>query len=73
MTFGGGFDFESRDPAYAARPKGLSDYARAHGVAPGGYSLLASRGAAAKADNTRGAPTTFGVMPSSAPGGAKRT
>lgn len=63
MTFGSGFDFESRDPAYAARYKKLSDYARSKGVALGAYSLLASRGAATKADNTRGAPTAFGVMP----------
>lgn len=62
MTFGSGFNYESRDPAYQARMKELADYARAKGIALGGYSLLASRGAGTPADNTVG-PTAFGVMP----------
>ena len=41
----------------------MSDYARLKGVALGGYSLLASRGAATPADNTQGEPARFGVMP----------
>lgn len=63
LTFGSGFNFESADPAYQARIKQLADYARAKGVALGGYSLLASRGAATAADNTQGVPARFGVMP----------
>jgi hypothetical protein len=49
MTFGSGFNIESKDPAYLDRMKGLGDYARARGIALGGYSLLASRGG--KAEN----------------------
>ncbi len=63
LSFGSGFDFESRDAAYQATIKELADYARARGVALGGYSLLASRGAATAADNTQGVPARFGVMP----------
>lgn len=43
LSFGSGFDFESRDPAYAATMKELVDYAHARGVELGGYTLLASR------------------------------
>ena len=42
MTFGSGFDFESRDPKYQEDVKELADYARSKGIALGGYSLLAS-------------------------------
>ncbi|MBI5833242.1 MAG: hypothetical protein HZB16_13175 [Armatimonadetes bacterium] len=63
LTFGSGFDFENRDPKYQQQIKELADYAAAKGVALGGYSLLASRGAGTAADNTQGAPTAFGVMP----------
>jgi hypothetical protein len=63
MSFGSGFNFESRDPAYLAPYKSLADYGKAKGIVLGGYSLLASRGAAARADNTQGQPTAFGVMP----------
>jgi hypothetical protein len=63
MTFGSGFDFESRDEKYQSRIKELADYARSKGIALGGYSLLASRGAATEADNTQGSPARFGVMP----------
>lgn len=63
MTFGSGFDFESRDPAYQRTIKELADYAHSKGVALGGYSLLASRGAADKADNTQGSPARYGTMP----------
>ena len=63
MTFGSGFDFESRDPKYQEDVKELADYARSKGIALGGYSLLASRGAATAADNTQGSPARFGVMP----------
>src|SRR5208283_3174965 len=63
LTFGSGFNFESRDPKYQAHIKDLADYARSKGIALGGYSLLASRGAATNADNTQGSPPRFGVMP----------
>jgi hypothetical protein len=62
MTFGSGFDFEKRDKGYQASIKELADYASAKNIALGGYSLLASRGAATTNDNTIG-PTAFGVMP----------
>lgn len=63
LTFGSGFNFESRDPDYQARLKELADYGRSKGIALGGYSLLASRGAATAADDTQGVPARFGVMP----------
>jgi hypothetical protein len=63
MSFGSGFNFESRDPAYIARYKELAEYGKSKGIVLGGYSLLASRGAATAADNTQGQPTAFGVMP----------
>jgi hypothetical protein len=63
LSFGSGFNFESHDPNYQAQIKELADYARSKGIALGGYSLLASRGAADKADNTQGVPARFGVMP----------
>lgn len=63
MTFGSGFDFESRDPQYQARLKELADYANSKGIALGGYSLCASRGAATPADNVQGGKPTFGVAP----------
>ncbi len=63
MSFGSGFNFESRDAGYQQRYKVLADYARSKGIALGAYSLLASRGAATGADNTQGSPARFGVMP----------
>jgi hypothetical protein len=63
LTFGSGFDFESRDPQYQQQIRELADYARGKSIALGGYSLLASRGAANPTDNTQGAPPRFGVMP----------
>lgn len=63
MSFGSGFNFESRDTNYQARIKALADYARGKHIALGAYSLLASRGAGNKADNTQGVPARFGVMP----------
>jgi hypothetical protein len=63
MSFGSGFNYESTDPNYLARYKELADYGKVKGVALGGYSLLASRGAATAADNTQGQPPQYGVMP----------
>jgi hypothetical protein len=62
LTFGSGFNFESRDPKYQAGIKELADYARSRGIVLGGYSLCASRAAGTPADNTVG-PATFEVMP----------
>ena len=63
LSFGSGFNFESRDPAYQNGFKELADYGRSKGVALGGYSLLASRGAAKPGDNTQDSPARYGVMP----------
>ena len=63
MTFGSGFNFESRDTNYIARYKALADYGRTKGVALGGYSLLASRGAGTASENTQGVKAKYGVMP----------
>jgi hypothetical protein len=62
LTFGSGFDFESRDQKYQAQLKELADYAKSKGIVLGGYSLCASRAAGTPADNTVG-PTAFGVAP----------
>jgi hypothetical protein len=43
MTFGSGINMENESPPYLAGIKSLADYARAKGIALGGYSLLASR------------------------------
>jgi hypothetical protein len=63
MSFGSGFNFESRDKAYWDRYKELADYGRSKGIALGAYSLLASRGAGDPKDNTKGSPARYGVMP----------
>lgn len=48
MTFGSGFQIENDSASYLQRMKELSDYAAGKGIAIGGYSLLASRGAKEK-------------------------
>jgi hypothetical protein len=63
MSFGSGFNFESRDKTYWDRYKELADYGRSKGIALGAYSLLASRGAGNPKDNTQGSPARYGVMP----------
>jgi hypothetical protein len=63
MSFGSGFNYESRDKAYWDRYKELADYGRSKGIALGAYSLLASRGAGDPKDNTKGSPARYGVMP----------
>ncbi len=63
MSFGSGFNFENRDPNYIQKYKDLADQAKSKGIALGGYSLLASRGAATAADNTQGQPAMYGTMP----------
>ncbi|HEX3997818.1 MAG TPA: hypothetical protein VHX65_04650 [Pirellulales bacterium] len=62
MSFGSGFNLESRDRKYWAVYKRLADEGRAKGVALGGYSLLASRGAGDPKDNATG-PCVYGTMP----------
>ncbi|MGO8929372.1 MAG: hypothetical protein ACLQU3_21105 [Limisphaerales bacterium] len=62
LTFGSGFDFESRDQKYQAQIKELADYGKAKGIVLGGYSLCSSRPAGTPADNTVGT-NAFGVAP----------
>jgi len=45
MTFGSGFKIENDSLHYLAMMRNLNDYASKKGIALGGYSLLASRGA----------------------------
>jgi hypothetical protein len=63
LTFGSGFDFESRDTNYQAGIKKLADYARARGIVLGGYSLCSSRPAGTPADNVVNEHPEFGVAP----------
>ena len=46
LSFGSGYDPESRDSHYQQTMKELVQYAKAKGIVLGGYSLLASRGGA---------------------------
>jgi hypothetical protein len=62
MTFGSGFDIENETPAYRMQMKALADYAHSKGIALGGYSLLASRGAA-PADRVINSSPRFGESP----------
>lgn len=73
MTFGSGFKIENDSASYLNRMKRLSDYARSKGIAIGGYSLLASRGAkledaaishkTGRPAKTREEGSRFGVSP----------
>ncbi len=73
MTFGSGFKIENDSAHYIKRMKGLSDYAAKKGIAIGGYSLLASRGAkeqdaaisqrTGKPAKTREEGSRFGISP----------
>jgi hypothetical protein len=63
ISFGSGLNLENTDPKYLETYKQLAIEAKANGIALGGYSLLASRGAADPKDNTQGEPATFGSMP----------
>lgn len=63
MSFGSGFNFESRDEKYMATYKELADYGKSKGIVLGGYSLLASRNANPISDNTQGQPATFNCAP----------
>jgi hypothetical protein len=48
LSYGSGFDIENKNADYLNEMKALADYARAKGIAIGGYTLLASRGGDAK-------------------------
>lgn len=63
MSFGSGFNLESRDAAYRARYAKLSAEAKAAGLAFGGYSLTSSRRAGSAAENVQGGRPRFGVAP----------
>ncbi|CAN5412407.1 hypothetical protein BH11PLA2_BH11PLA2_41670 [soil metagenome] len=63
LSFGSGFNFESRDPTYQAKYKMLAAEAKEKHLVLGGYSLLASRGAGTAKDNTQKQPVRYGVMP----------
>lgn len=73
MTFGSGFQIENDSPEYLNMMKYLGDYAKNKGIALGGYSLLASRGAKAedaaiskqtgKPARSRAEGSRFGVSP----------
>jgi hypothetical protein len=63
LTFGSGFDFESRDTNYQSGIKKLVDYAKAKGIVLGGYSLCSSRSAGTPADNVVNDHPEFGVAP----------
>lgn len=73
MTFGSGFNIENESASYLKTMKELSQYAARKGVAIGGYSLLASRGAkpedaaishrTGKPAKTREEGSRFGVSP----------
>lgn len=73
MTFGSGFKIENDSIGYLNRMKKLSEYAAQKGIAIGGYSLLASRGAkdedaaisqhTGKPARTREEGSRFGVSP----------
>ena len=73
MTFGSGFQIENDSPEYLNIMKDLGDYAKSKGIALGGYSLLASRGAKAedaaiskqtgKPARSRAEGSRFGVSP----------
>ncbi|MBR0226026.1 MAG: hypothetical protein IJL92_08230 [Thermoguttaceae bacterium] len=63
MSFGSGFNLESKDPEYRKLYAGLSEEARAAKVALGGYSLTSSRSAGVPADNVHNPKPRFGRAP----------
>ena len=62
ISFGSGLNLENTGANLDAY-KELAAEAKAKGIALGGYSLLAGRGAADPKDNTQGQPAMFGAMP----------
>ena len=63
MSFGSGFNLESRDREYWDVYRELSAEARASNVALGGYSLTSSRSARSKEENVENPSPAFGVGP----------
>ena len=63
MSFGSGFNLESKDPEYRKLYRTLSDEARAANVALGGYSLTSSRNAGTLDDNVHNPAPCFGRGP----------
>ena len=63
MSFGSGFNLESKDPEYRKLYAGLSEEARAANVALGGYSLTSSRSAGVLEDNVHNPKPRFGRAP----------
>ncbi|MCR5162429.1 MAG: hypothetical protein K6C40_00265 [Thermoguttaceae bacterium] len=63
MSFGSGFNLESKDPNYRAVYKQLADEARNAGLGLGGYSLTASRNAGTLADNVQNPSPRYGRCP----------
>lgn len=63
MSFGSGFNLESADPNYRETYRKLSLEAKEAGVALGGYSLTASRGAGDPKDNVVNPKPRYGVCP----------
>jgi len=66
LSFGSGFNSESRSPAYLAKWKKIADYAHSKGVHIGSYSLLSSRGIKPASDmikSPKGQRPTHGRCP----------
>ena len=63
MSFGSGFNLESKDAAYRELYRDLSREAQKAGVALGGYSLTSSRSAGKKEDNVLNPSPRFRVGP----------
>ncbi len=63
MSFGSGFNLESKDKKYREVYKELSLEAASKGIALGGYSLTSSRGAGVASDNVQNPNPRFGKGP----------
>ena len=63
MSFGSGFNLESKDESYRDLYKELSEEALAAGIVLGGYSLTSSRNAGVADDNVHNARPRFGRAP----------
>ncbi|MBQ9372788.1 MAG: hypothetical protein IJU03_11410 [Thermoguttaceae bacterium] len=63
MSFGSGFNLESKDASYRKLYKELSEEAQAANIVLGGYSLTSSRGAGVAGDNVHNERPRFGRAP----------
>jgi len=68
LSFGSGMNLESTDPSYWAKFREVADYAKTKGIVIGGYSLLASRGAANTNDNCGGPGSRIPLRRDAVPG-----